>query len=106
VLLRIRGIAAGSALRQWKGNEPRLEFPVAIIDQAEVVPKTYNYIFVEPGVRHTVAFVTTISATIRYVLVHAEFQYAEYTPNVTERVFRLDRERAWRPAEVTDATDS
>ncbi len=94
ILLRIRGIEAGQAFEYWENHEPRVEFPVALISGVEVVPPSLNFLFVEPGVRQTITYVTKAPVKVEYILVHVEFRYDEHTPHTSERVFRLNRGRA------------
>ena len=91
ILLRIRGIEAGRPFNAWNGHEPRVEFPVAIVSSAEVVPPNLNFLFVEPGVSQAISYVTRIPASVEYALVHVEFRYDKYTPHTTERVFKISQ---------------
>ena len=97
ILLRVRGIEKNRSLTYWQGNEPRLEFPVKVFD-AQVIPGNLNFLFVEPEVRQTITYVTKISNRIEYVLAHTEFQYDNYTPHTSERVFRLTAHETDNPA--------
>ncbi|SRR5713226_939348 len=89
ILLRVRGIEENRPLEYWGPNKPRLQFPIGVIDKCEVIPGNLNFVFVEPGVLQTITFVTKIASSIKYVLVHAEFDYEASTPHTTERVFHL-----------------
>ncbi len=89
ILLRVRGIGRDQPLAYWHEHEPRLVFPTKVIDNAEVIPHSYNFLFVEPEVRQTITFVTKIPVSIEYILVHVEFQYDQWTPHTAERVFQL-----------------
>jgi hypothetical protein len=89
ILLRIRGIERNQPLSQWRGFEPRLEFPVTLINGAEVLPPRYNFLFVEPGVTQTITYTSKIPASMKYILVHVEFRYDKATPHTAERVFQL-----------------
>ncbi len=71
----------------WQGNEPRLAFPVKLVDNVSILPKDYNFFFVEPGVEQAFTYVTKIPASTKYILAHAEFEYDQFTPHTTERVF-------------------
>jgi hypothetical protein len=97
ILLRVRGIEKNRSLTYWQGNEPRLEFPVKVFD-VQVIPGDLNFLFVEPEVRQTVTYVTKISNRIEYILAHTEFQYDNYTPHTSERVFRLTAHETDDPA--------
>jgi hypothetical protein len=88
ILLRVRGIEKNRSLTYWQGNEPRLEFPVKVF-VAQVIPRNLNFLFVEPEVRQTITYVTKMPSRIEYILVHTEFEYDNYTPHTSERVFRL-----------------
>lgn len=87
ILLRVRGIKHDQAPEYWSGREPRVEFPEKVIDETDIIPRDYNYFFVEPGVRQTFTYVTRTPASIKYVLVQAKFTYDEFTPHTVERVF-------------------
>ncbi|MFI0487082.1 hypothetical protein [Actinomadura sp. 9N215] len=89
IVLRVLGIERDHPLAFWQGNEPRLEFPMTVIDDAAVIPRNLNFIFVEPEVSQTITYVTKISSRIEYILAHVSFEYDEHTPHSTERVFRL-----------------
>jgi hypothetical protein len=89
ILLRVRGIEKNHQLVYWPQREPRLEFPVKIINDAEVIPESVNFLFVEPGVQQTITYTTKLSTQIRYIVVHVEFSYNKRTPHTSERVFRL-----------------
>jgi hypothetical protein len=89
ILLRVRGIERNQSLVYWQGRGQRLEFPVKIVNMAEVIPKSVNYIFVEPGVQQLVTYTTKIPAQVKYIAVYVEFWYDKVTPHTSERVFRL-----------------
>ena len=89
ILLRVRGIAEGRPLAYWPGNEPRLEFPITVLDDTEVKPPTLNYLFVEPGVRQVISYSTKIPAEIEYIAARVKFAYDVFTPHTAERVFCL-----------------
>jgi hypothetical protein len=91
IQLRIRGIEADQPLSYWKGYEPRVEFPVRIVDDAEIVPGNVNFLFVEPGVAQSISYVTKIPTGIEYLLVHIEFNYDKYTPHTAERLFHVSQ---------------
>ena len=89
IVLRVRGIEKGTQLSYWEGNEPRLNFPCLLVPEASLLPKGYNYFFVEPGVQQAITYVTRISASTRFLLAHARFEYDQYTPHTVERVFAV-----------------
>jgi hypothetical protein len=89
IVLRVRGIEEGFPLLPWHPTEPRLGFPVVVVDDAQVIPHTLNFFFVEPGVKQVFSYVTEVPARIRYILSHVEFEYDRFTPHTFERVFRL-----------------
>jgi hypothetical protein len=96
IKLRVRGIEKNQQFAYWPGEGQRLEFPVKIINKEEVIPKSVNFLFVEPGVQQAIAYVTKIPAQIMYIVVYVEFWYDMVTPHTSERVFRLTA-----PAEST-----
>lgn len=55
--------------------------------KTDLVP--WNYIFVEPGVTEQIAYTTTISADVTYLLAHVKFEYDEHTPHTAESVFKV-----------------
>jgi len=89
IVLRVRGIERGHPLSFWPGNEPRLRFPITVMDDAAVIPRNLNFIFVEPGVKQIITYVTKIPSRVDYILAHVSFEYDEHTPHSTEKVFRL-----------------
>jgi hypothetical protein len=60
-----------------------------IYDRVNIIPAGYNYFFVEPGVMQVLTYVTKIPSSIGYVQAFALFEYDEYTPHTTERVFQM-----------------
>lgn len=89
--LRVRGIEKNQDLSYFPGYEPRLNFPVKLLDNVSVIPPGYGYFFVEPGARQTIAYITKIPSSIKYILAHAVFWYDRNTNHVTERVFPITR---------------
>jgi hypothetical protein len=89
ILIRVLGINSEEDLAYWKDNEPRLAFPVELLDSESILPKDYNYFFVEPGIEQVFTYVTKIPASVSYILAHAKFEYDQYTPHTTERVFAV-----------------
>ena len=90
ILLGMRGIERGAAIREWKTKEPRIEFPVRILKDAEVLYKPkYDYIFVEPGISQPITFVTRIPEDIRFIAVRVEFNYDNFNPHSAEKVFEV-----------------
>ena len=89
IVLRVRGIEQGAPLSYWEDNEPRLSFPGVLVDDVSVLPKGYNYFFVEPGVQQLITYVTRIPASTRFLLAHAQCEYDQFTPHTAERVFAV-----------------
>lgn len=73
-------------LRERHGG--RLEFKHKQLD-TDIVPTDWNYIFIEPGVRQEICFVTRIEENYRYILALAEFYYDTFTPHNIERMFEV-----------------
>lgn len=89
IILRLRGIKQDAPLSFWtKRNKHRLEFPEKIVED-EVKPKNLNYIFVEPGVTQRLSYITIIDAEIKYITARAEFNYEQYKPHSTEKMFEV-----------------
>lgn len=98
ILLRVRGIKHNAVLAEWRGNEPRLGFPEYLIKNARVVPKeirtpqgivTYNFFFVEPGVKQVFTYISRIPAGVKYIAARGAFFYDPETPHTVERVFQV-----------------
>jgi hypothetical protein len=89
IVLRVRGLESDKALCYWDGHEPRLSFPIKVLDDIDIIPEGYNYFFVEPGVDQILTYVTKIPSSIKYVMALALFEYDELTPHTTERVFQM-----------------
>lgn len=90
IRLRVRGIQANQPLLYWGEQKPRLYFPVKLIDVANLIPSDLNYLFVDPGIRQDITYVTKISTTFKYVLAYIEFWYDNTTPHSVERAFLLE----------------
>lgn len=88
IQLRVLGIKQETPLSFFseKGYAHRLEFPEKILKD-EVIPKRWNYIFVEPGVKQRISYITVVSEEIKYILARAEFSYERYKPHSTEKMF-------------------
>lgn len=89
IKLRVRGIEKNQPLAYWPGNGNRLQFPIKILGMEEVIPQSVNFLFVEPGVRQAVTYVTKIPSRVIYIVVYVEFWYDKVTPHTSERAFRL-----------------
>jgi hypothetical protein len=87
MILRVRGIDSEQPLTYLQGYEKRLNFPVKLLDNVSVIPQGYGYFFVEPGAKQTIAYITKIPSSLKYILAHAVFWYDENTNHVTEKVF-------------------
>lgn len=91
IRFQVRGIKKDEELMIWDKHPPILRFPHKIIDpdETDIVPKDWNYIFVEPGVKQQIDFVTPIDADYAYIVARAEFRYDKHTPHAIERVFAV-----------------
>jgi hypothetical protein len=91
--LRVRGIKDNQELTFWKGREPRLCFPEALIEDKPVIPQGTEYFFAEPGEKHFFTFVTIIPETIKYILIYSTFSYLDEKGSSqshdAERVFKV-----------------
>ena len=89
IILRVLGTRKDDPLSFWTERyEHRLKFPEEILKD-EVKPKNLNYIFVEPGVKQRLSYMTIIDAGIQYITARAEFYYEKYTPHSTEKMFEV-----------------
>lgn len=89
IRFRVRGIESNQPLSYLEGYEPRLAFPIKIINDVSILPKGYNYLFVEPGIEQVFTFVTKIPLSVKYILAYTEFAYDEFTPHTSERIFTV-----------------
>ena len=99
ILLRVRGIRDEPFGNDSK-NESHIEnekarralFPEELFKR-NLVPKTknstWNYIFVEPGVKQAVTFTTVVPADFTYLLAQVWFQYEATRPHTAEAVFAV-----------------
>ena len=87
LVLRARGIKRGDHFESFDGVS-RLSFPYKIFD-TNVIPLTYKYYIIEPGVEQTITFVTRVPEEFDYILTHAKFEYDKYAPHTTERMFEV-----------------
>jgi hypothetical protein len=55
----------------------------------EVIPEGYNFLFVEPGVKQDITYITKIPKRYKYIVAYASFYYKKYTPHITEKVFDI-----------------
>jgi hypothetical protein len=86
--LRVRGIKKDEELKFWEENRPRLLFPHKLFE-TDIVPKDWNFIVVEPGVKQEISFVTKIEQAYSCLIAQAEFEYDKFTPQSTERTFAI-----------------
>jgi hypothetical protein len=86
--LRVRGLTADEqpTLFDDESREHRLVFPEKLFE-TDVMPGRWNYLFVEPGVKQAITFVTTVPVAYAYVLANAAFRYDAHTPHTIERMF-------------------
>ena len=89
IQVRIRGIEADKPLSYWRGRKPRLEFPIELVDDVQIIPERYSGYYVERGIEVVFPFVTKIPTLIKYILVHSLFEYENSTIHTTERVFQV-----------------
>jgi hypothetical protein len=74
MMIRLRGILAGTTLERWAERDPsRVKFPLEIA-KADLVPPGEYYYYVEPGVRQTFTYVTDVPADVAYVLAHVKLE--------------------------------
>lgn len=94
IKLLVRGIKHDAKIEEWKENEPRLFFPDKIIDNAEVIfKKNYGHVFVEPGVKQKLTYLTRIPADYRFISIRVEFEYNENRTHSAERILELPTRR-------------
>ena len=106
IILRVRGIKQNAPLSFWtKRYEHRLEFPKEIVED-EVKPNNLNFIFVEPGVTQRLSYITIIDAEIKYITARAEFNYEEYKPHSTEKMFEVKSRDTYNESTGVDVTAS
>jgi hypothetical protein len=74
IRLRVRGIRRGQELLPWQGHEPRVYLPELLFEDAKVIDK--EYIFVRPGVRQRLSYVTLVPEELRFIVARVTFMYA------------------------------
>lgn len=75
MFLQLRGIKAKGRLSYSKKDDFRLDFPLILVDEVNLLPENYNFFFVEPGISQPFTYATKIPATIKYVLTSGMFYY-------------------------------
>jgi hypothetical protein len=56
----------------------------------EVIHKDkLNYLFVEPGVKQEIRYITRVPKTYKYIVARAVFEYDRYTPHDTEKLLEV-----------------
>jgi hypothetical protein len=89
IVLRVRGIKRDEPFTYLTGKGQRLAFPDKVIDQAELIPANYCHYFVEPNVRQSMTYVTTVPTSLAYILVRVKFKYDKSRDHTAERAFKL-----------------
>lgn len=90
IRLRVRGIESAADLNAWKGHEPLLEFANEEFDTVDIIPKSMEYYFVRPGVHQKFSYVTSVTASWRFVIARATFKYeATNEVHTVERAFEV-----------------
>jgi len=89
IFLRVRGIGDNDEVSFWEGNEPRIKFPTKFFETEFIFKQKYSYVFVEPGVKQVMSYVTKIPVTHSLLLVRAEFQYENAKSHSIERLVKL-----------------
>ena len=84
----MRGIESGKAPILWEGHGDRLKFPDMILETS-LIPSDWNYIFVPPGTKQEISFITRIDKRYQFLVAHAEFSYDRFTPHNVERMFEI-----------------
>lgn len=94
MILRLRGIDADQELTFREDERKRLCFPLELIKNEQLVTKDVGYFFVEPGVRQSFAYFTSVPTSTRFLLVYSRFQYADETEkyHTVQRMLSLPSE--------------
>lgn len=91
ITLRIRGIKQKNPFSFWvKKYKHRLEFPEKILED-EVSPVKWGTIWVEPGVKQHVSYMTIIDEEFKFITAWAGFKYEKYSTHTTEKMFEVGR---------------
>src|SRR5260370_181625 len=75
--VRDRGIKTNQTRSAWQKYPQRLYFPESLINEEVIPKKSINFFFIEPGVEQLITYVTRLPSSIKYILVHALFEYDE-----------------------------
>ena len=90
IKLSLRAMKAGEPIQPWAGHGNQLELPHELIKHEELIPiRAVNFIFVEPGVKQILTYLTAVPADVVVVGVTIEFQYDEHTPHSLRRSFAV-----------------
>ncbi len=99
IMLRVRGIKdepfeyfANSDDSERAG---RAAFPYLLL-RNDLIPRTWNFVFIEPGVKQDLSFTTLIPSDYSYLLAHAEANYDADTPHTADAVFAVPESYATR----------
>ncbi|NDY72939.1 hypothetical protein DO021_13365 [Desulfobacter hydrogenophilus] len=90
IIFRVRGIKFGQELKYWEQNEHRVNFPDKLLE-TDLVPKQWNFIFVQPNIKQRITFVTYIDQGYQFVIANAEFHYDGWTPHTVEKAFEMPK---------------
>lgn len=96
--VRIRGILNSDQLTDFEYRAGRtdnantarvLNFPIKIFESPDVLPESFYYFFVEPGVTQRYTLTVRFSSDIRLVCIHATLPYADQESDFhsSERTF-------------------
>jgi hypothetical protein len=87
IRLRVLGIRRSESLTTWEKQKPLLFFPEQLFKDARVTQKPY--IFVRPGVRQRLSYVTSIPEELAFIVARVTFMYPPLTkstmPNAPSR---------------------
>lgn len=99
IKVRIRGISKDSELVFWDSAPPRAFFPhklypsegknAADANEIDAVYQKFAYVFVEPGVKQMLTYVTLIPEGMRFIVVRATFKYPNHNDHSAEKVFEV-----------------
>ena len=64
---------------------PVAKQPASVMRLIWFTASSFSYVFVEPGVKQLLTYVTIIPENIRFILVHAQFTYLNHDPHGAEK---------------------
>lgn len=91
IRLRALGLKREDALvGREDATDPTLSFPEPLFKKVELVPESFGYFFVRPGVKQAFTYTAHLPGDVAYLVARATFQYGGSKDlHTAERVFEV-----------------